>query len=384
MTMDLARPFEEETLPFYRPEQFYPVKIGQLLDGQFKVLGKLGYGSNSTVWLCRDITEAAFVAIKVCTRNALQAPGVHRELAFYEHVRALKSEHPGQAFLRDLLGTFELSGPSGQHLCLVQPPMHMTIQELQYQNHTHKLNKTLLNWTLFNLLHGLSFLHDDAKVVHADINPSNIMLTIEDESILHRFEEEEAESPSSAKVIDEARSIYGTRKLGLPRGNLFGRPVLCDFGEARIGERHTGYIQPDLYRAPEVLFEMEWTSSVDIWSVATLTWDLFENKHLFKATNENEDLCATHYIAEMVGYLGLPPQELMSRSDITKKVFDEQGRWKTSGGVAVPQKRLEGALSVLDGESKDVFLRFIRSMLEWVPEKRKRASELLEDPWMKE
>lgn len=30
-----------------------------------------------------------------------------------------------------------------------------------------------------------------------------------------------------------------------------------------------------------------------------------------------------------------------------------------------------------------MFLEFIRSMLRWVPEERKRARELLEDPWLK-
>lgn len=45
---------EEETLPYYKPGQFYPVFIGELLNSRYKVLGKLGYGAYSTVWLCHD------------------------------------------------------------------------------------------------------------------------------------------------------------------------------------------------------------------------------------------------------------------------------------------------------------------------------------------
>jgi hypothetical protein len=45
---------EEEKLPFYKVEQFYPVHIGELLHSRYKLLGKLGYGSYSTVWLCHD------------------------------------------------------------------------------------------------------------------------------------------------------------------------------------------------------------------------------------------------------------------------------------------------------------------------------------------
>jgi serine/threonine protein kinase len=47
-----------------------------------------------------------------------------------------------------------------------------------------------------------------------------------------------------------------------------GLPVLCDFGEARIGDKkHTGDIMPGIYRAPEVILGMEWDKKVDIWSI---------------------------------------------------------------------------------------------------------------------
>lgn len=96
------------------------------------------------------------------------------------------------------------------------------------------------------------------------------MLTVDDESLLKEFEQAEAEDPSPTKVIDETRTIYGSRKLGLPKGMLWGQPILCDFGETRIGLSHKGLIQPEPYRAPEVLFNMGWGCSVDIWNVAVL------------------------------------------------------------------------------------------------------------------
>ena len=106
--------------------------------------------------------------------------------------------------------------------------------------------------------------------METDINASNVMLTVDDESILNDFEKAEADEPSPMKVIDDVRTIYGSRKLGLPTDSLWGQPVLCDFGEARIGESHRGLIQPELYRAPEVLFELEWRTSADIWNLAVL------------------------------------------------------------------------------------------------------------------
>ena len=58
------------------------------------------------------------------------------------------------------------------------------------------------------------------------------------------------------------------------------------------------------------------------------------------------------------------------------------GRWKSARGSEVPPISLEESENVLDGENKERFLKFIRSMLGWLPEQRKRASELLKDPWL--
>lgn len=37
------------------PGGYYPVKIGDLFNGRYHVVRKLGWGHFSTVWLCWDI-----------------------------------------------------------------------------------------------------------------------------------------------------------------------------------------------------------------------------------------------------------------------------------------------------------------------------------------
>ena len=46
---------EEESIPTYRPERFYPVRVGEVFNDKYQVVGKLGYGSSATVWLCCDL-----------------------------------------------------------------------------------------------------------------------------------------------------------------------------------------------------------------------------------------------------------------------------------------------------------------------------------------
>lgn len=46
---------EEETIPGYVASRYYPVRIGEILKEQYQVVGKLGFGASSTVWLAQDM-----------------------------------------------------------------------------------------------------------------------------------------------------------------------------------------------------------------------------------------------------------------------------------------------------------------------------------------
>ena len=53
--VDNATLFEEETMPAYPMGLFYPVRLGQIFQDRYQVVRKMGYGANSTVWMCRDL-----------------------------------------------------------------------------------------------------------------------------------------------------------------------------------------------------------------------------------------------------------------------------------------------------------------------------------------
>jgi serine/threonine-protein kinase SRPK3 len=99
----------------------------------------------------------------------------------------------------------------------------------------------------------------------SDIKADNIMFGIADDSVLSDFENNELQHPCPRKELD-GRTIYTSRELRMPK-NL-GAPILCDFGSAVIGDKeHSEDIQPDIYRAPEVILQAPWSYSVDIWNV---------------------------------------------------------------------------------------------------------------------
>lgn len=106
------------------------------------------------------------------------------------------------------------------------------------------------------------------KALKTDLQEGNIILGIEDDSILKEFEINESRNPSPQKV-DGDRIIYKSRGLEILKDP--GRPVLTDFGEARIGQQtYDDDIQPFQYRAPEVIMDVPWSYKVDIWNVGIM------------------------------------------------------------------------------------------------------------------
>lgn len=46
---------EEEQFDDFKAGLYYPVNIGDVYDSRYQVLGKLGFGTTSTVWLARNL-----------------------------------------------------------------------------------------------------------------------------------------------------------------------------------------------------------------------------------------------------------------------------------------------------------------------------------------
>ena len=123
---------------------------------------------------------------------------------------------------------------------------------------------------LKRLFLALDLLHRECQVAHTDIKEANILLPA-DASVLTKLEQQELEEPSPRKEVEAGGVIYLSREMGTPKS--FGAPVLCDYGSAvplDDGLEHREDIQPDIYRAPEVILDIPWTYSVDVWNVGCM------------------------------------------------------------------------------------------------------------------
>lgn len=144
---------------------------------------------------------------------------------------------------------------------------------------------------LKELLVALDFLHTEAQLVHmgglllitarspADIVPDiqsrNIMLGTNTPSLFEEWENQAIRNTIPRKNDVSGHTVYRSRPFSLEEGKgAWGLPLLSDFGQARIGSgEHEGRIQPTLYRAPEVVLGMKWTSKVDIWNLGALVYE---------------------------------------------------------------------------------------------------------------
>lgn len=58
-----------------------------------------------------------------------------------------------------------------------------------------------------------------------------------------------------------------------------------------------------------------------------------------------------------------------------------KGEWIANTEL-LPPKTLEDLETSLEGEDKQLFLQLMNKMLQWAPEDRKTAKELMKDPWI--
>ncbi|KAK9237119.1 kinase-like domain-containing protein [Lipomyces kononenkoae] len=364
---------EEETMPEYMSEHFYPVRLGEVFNDRFQTVAKLGYGTSSTIWLARDLQGHQYVALKIYIHNSVR----HRELPFYNHLnKILPSHHPGANNIRKLLGTFEIIGPHGKHIALALQVSQMSLRDLDTVFMRGRgFDEEFVKGAIRELLEALDFLHTEVQAVHTDVHPGNLLLGLNDDSLFRKMEENELGHPVRRKQLAD-RTIYLSRLMKPKVGPL----LLSDFGEARLGPGpHAGDIMPIMYRAPETLLWIQWSYPVDIWSVGLTAWDLLEGKTLFSARKEDESFSDGVHFAELIAALGPPPTELLDRHrNRALEYWDENGKWGEL--VSIPAKTLEAAETKLDDKTK--FLQFIRRTLTWDPKSRPTARELLQDPWL--
>ncbi|CAK45958.1 putative protein kinase [Aspergillus niger CBS 101883] len=303
-----------------------------------------------------------YVTLKTFINSVSMGKYLDDEIQMYKRIERGSGFHTGRNAVRRLLDSFDIDGPEGRHRCLVHPPLWESVLTILHRNPVRRLPAPVLAFVLKRVFLALDYLHTEGQAIHTDIKADNIsMFGIEDDSVFHDFTENELKNPCPRKELD-GRNIYVSREIGMARE--LGAPILCDFGSAVPGDiEHSEDIQPDIYRAPEVILEAPWGYKVDIWNVGCMAYR------------------SRAHFAEIIRLLGPPPPELLAKGRLRHKFFSDDGDFLAQSllGDRIP---LEDRETSFKGLNKTRFLVFVRKMLQWDPNKRSSAKELLEDEWI--
>lgn len=107
-----------------------------------------------------------------------------------------------------------------------------------------------------------------------DLKLDNIMITFEDPAVLSDFMNSRLDIPMQYKPDPSGRPIYLCQNDFGPLRKLNNIPKIVDFGLSTRLDKQDDYgvypIQPDHYRAPEVILGCRWNMSADIWNLGIL------------------------------------------------------------------------------------------------------------------
>lgn len=207
------------------------MRIGEVIKDRYQVVAKLGYGTSSTVWLCRDLRKRLYWVLKVHINTMKH----NQELEVYRHLASVTKKHQGHKYIQQLKDSFKLKSRSGgEHDVFVMTPLGMSLRTLQGMQKNGIFQQTLIVSALDQVLIGLNFLHE-ADMIHTDLHSDNLLIAMTDDSVLSKVEDDEIRKPSARKQVGDT-IIYVSQFMLGGAGPL----TICDLGRARIGNVHVG------------------------------------------------------------------------------------------------------------------------------------------------
>uniref|UniRef100_A0A3B4GU90 non-specific serine/threonine protein kinase n=1 Tax=Pundamilia nyererei TaxID=303518 RepID=A0A3B4GU90_9CICH len=234
---------EQEDPSDYCKGGYYPVDIGDLFNGRYHVVRKLGWGHFSTVWLCWDLQKKRFVALKVVKSAPHYTETALDEIKLLRCVRDSDPSDPYRETIVQLIDDFKISGVNGVHVCMVLEVLghqllkwiiksnymglplacvKAIIRQVAHANRSIQYiysDLDLLTRTdsavRLQVLQGLDYLHTKCKIIHTDIKPENILLEV-DEVYVRRL---------------AAEATIWQRAGAPPPSGSSGDQLLCDWSE---------------------------------------------------------------------------------------------------------------------------------------------------------
>ncbi|XP_068148814.1 SRSF protein kinase 3 isoform X4 [Drosophila tropicalis] len=185
---------EQEDASQYCRGGYHPVVIGDIFDNRFRVVRKLGWGHFSTVWLCRDLKDEKYVALKVVKSAPHYIETAADEIRLLEAIRDADPMDVKRERIVRLMNHFTVRGVNGVHTCLVFEALGCSLYKLIVKNNYQGLAIAQVRNIIKQVLEGLDYLHSKCSIIHTDIKPENILLVIDNAAAMNQQIDDEINS----------------------------------------------------------------------------------------------------------------------------------------------------------------------------------------------
>ncbi|XP_059615305.1 SRSF protein kinase 1 [Phlebotomus argentipes] len=171
---------EQESREDYCKGGYHPVKIGDLFQERYHVTRKLGWGHFSTVWLCWDLKDKRYVALKIVKSAPHFTETAKDEIKILKAVRDSDPADPFRNKTVQLLNDFKISGVNGTHICMVFEVLGHNLLKLILKSNYRGIPLPNVKAIIRQVLQGLDYLHRKCKIIHTDIKPENVLICVDD------------------------------------------------------------------------------------------------------------------------------------------------------------------------------------------------------------
>jgi len=373
--LDISSDNEEEEEIEYKRGGYHPVQIGNIFNQKYKIKKKLGWGHFSTVWLAEDCVHDRDVAIKIVKSAKNYTEAARDEVDILQKIA--QQDPNNERCILQLLDHFDIFGPNGTHVAMVFECLGCNLLTLIRMYKYKGIPTPLVRIFSKQILIGIEFLHK-CNIIHTDLKPENVLLM---------------KTPNIMTVNDNSEN--GSKNYLIPKTKedilaVFSdgsfKAKLVDLGNACWTYKHyTDDIQTRQYRAPEVILGARYDTSVDIWSMACMIFELLTGDLLFEPKSSRNYTKNDDHLAQMIELLGPIPRIISTNGKYSQKYFNRKGellhikKLKSWRIIEILKEKYN-----FSEEDAQTIENFLFPMLHYNPNSRATATDCLNNPWIKD
>ena len=219
-----------------------------------------------------------------------------------------------------------------------------------------------------------TYIKEKKRIIHDDNYRKNMIIQNE---MLSKAKSEVEKS----KILKQLKEKFSRRG---PEISPSIEVKICDVGNACWFNHHfSTIIQTRQYRSPEVLLGINYNESSDIWPLACMIFELATGDFLFEPRKGETYSKNDDHLAQIIELVGKMPKNFALSGDYSLKYFNKKGKLRRIKNLTYyPLVTVLTEKYHFKEKEAKALSDFIMPMLEYYPNKRATARELLRHPWL--